>query len=288
MARRSLPAVSRSPVLGIDVSRFQGRIDWDRVAAATILNPVTRRQERVRFAFIRASGGGWIDANFAYNWREAKRVGILRGPYVAITAAAHEETAGGPIEDAAVYYDALRRALEAGGGYGPLDLEPMLDHEKGQADAPTDDESRLNVATVEAIADMIARGMGRRAGIYSGAYWEWEVPRDIQAKLSHLPLWSPDYRPINGFPWDLRVPTGWRKWYFRQFTSRGTIAGIPSSAGGHLDVNLYDGGMFALRLHAARSHLTGRNLIGGLLALSVLVVFLALMRPELILAVTRG
>ena len=58
-------------VYGIDVSRFQGDIDWDLVA-----------ESGVEFAFIQISRSLTdIDAKFAYNWRRAKETGILRGAY---------------------------------------------------------------------------------------------------------------------------------------------------------------------------------------------------------------
>lgn len=268
MSRTFKPAASKSPVLGIDVSRFQGTIDWDQVAAARIRNPVTGKDEKIRFAYIRASGNGYVDANFARNWREAKRVGILRGPYIGITAAAHTAAAGPPLADASVYYTWLKRAIEEGGGYGPTDLPPMLDHEKGQADAPTDAESRLNVAVVRGIADLIARDMGRTAGVYSGAYWQWEVPPDVQGALSRHPLWVPDYGPVTT-PWGARVPDGWSGFYIRQFTSQARIPGITANT---VDVNLYDGGLASLILFVARSHITAIPWWGYAAVLAVLGV----------------
>lgn len=67
----STPLLAGYSVHGIDVSAYQGRIDWPRVA-----------QQRVRFAFIKASEGGTMrDARFARNWREARAAGILSGAY---------------------------------------------------------------------------------------------------------------------------------------------------------------------------------------------------------------
>lgn len=61
----------RYEVLGIDVSRYQGVIDWDTVAATGH-----------RFAFFKASEGSQLrDPAFRVNWIEAKRVGIIRGAY---------------------------------------------------------------------------------------------------------------------------------------------------------------------------------------------------------------
>ncbi len=281
MSRTFKPAASKSPVLGIDVSRFQGTIDWDQVAAARFPNPVTGKSEKIRFAYIRASGNGYVDANFARNWREAKRVGILRGPYIGITASAHRADEGGPLADATVYYTWLARALAEGGGYNATDLPPMLDHEKGQSDAPTPAESRLNVAVVRGIADLIAREMGRTAGVYSGAYWQWEVPPDVQGALARHPLWVPDYTRSGGSqlaagaPWGAKVPDGWSGFYIRQIGSTYRIPGITANT---VDVNLYDGGLPSLILFVARSHITAIPWWGYAAILAVLgVVGFALM-----------
>lgn len=58
-------------VFGIDISRYQSRINWDTVA-----------RQGVNFAFVKATeGAGHQDTLFCHNWNEIKRVGIKRGAY---------------------------------------------------------------------------------------------------------------------------------------------------------------------------------------------------------------
>ena len=58
-------------VHGIDVSKYQGDIDWEQV-----------RDSGVAFAFIKATeGGDKTDAKFQYNWAAAKAAGVPRGAY---------------------------------------------------------------------------------------------------------------------------------------------------------------------------------------------------------------
>ena len=58
-------------VEGIDVSHFQGAIDWPTVEGADI-----------RFAYIKATQGTkWVDPRFAENWSGVARTGIRRGAY---------------------------------------------------------------------------------------------------------------------------------------------------------------------------------------------------------------
>src|SRR3990172_8312556 len=57
---------------GIDVSRHQGRIDWEQVGKAGL----------ALFAYARASmGATGRDERFAENWQGAKGAGLLRGAY---------------------------------------------------------------------------------------------------------------------------------------------------------------------------------------------------------------
>ena len=59
------------PRQGIDVSHYQGRIDWAALP-----------EQGVDFAYIKASEGGDLrDETFAANWAGARRAGIARGGY---------------------------------------------------------------------------------------------------------------------------------------------------------------------------------------------------------------
>ncbi|WP_258138064.1 glycoside hydrolase family 25 protein [Mucilaginibacter phenanthrenivorans] len=61
---------------GIDVSSYQGRIDWSLVKA------MQEDEVRVSFAFIKATEGVVIvDPYFQRNWREAPKAGVICGAY---------------------------------------------------------------------------------------------------------------------------------------------------------------------------------------------------------------
>jgi lysozyme len=58
-------------VHGVDVSRWQGEIDWERL-----------RSQGANFAYIKATDGGdHIDPMFTKNWAGAHRAGLRRGAY---------------------------------------------------------------------------------------------------------------------------------------------------------------------------------------------------------------
>lgn len=68
------PGVARAralPVQGIDVSRYQGRIDFNAARAAG-----------TRFVYMKATeGADYLDPNFRANWEAARRAGMPRGAY---------------------------------------------------------------------------------------------------------------------------------------------------------------------------------------------------------------
>ena len=66
-----VPDVSGYPVRGVDVSHYEGAIDWGRVKAAG-----------AAFAFLKATeGGDYVDDTFAANWSSAAAAGMPRGAY---------------------------------------------------------------------------------------------------------------------------------------------------------------------------------------------------------------
>lgn len=63
-------------VHGIDVSKYQDRVDWARVKKMNVGGI------HITFAFIKATEGTWIkDGLFDSNWENARRQGIIRGAY---------------------------------------------------------------------------------------------------------------------------------------------------------------------------------------------------------------
>jgi lysozyme len=61
---------------GIDVSYYQGKIDWKKVKA------MEEDDVKIRFVFIKATEGMFsVDPYFQRNWREAPKAGITCGAY---------------------------------------------------------------------------------------------------------------------------------------------------------------------------------------------------------------
>ncbi|HPD22954.1 MAG TPA: glycoside hydrolase family 25 protein [Bacteroidales bacterium] len=59
-------------IFGLDVSQYQKKINWSKVA----------EEENLKFVFIRATAGkDFVDKKFNYNWKESKKNKIIRGAY---------------------------------------------------------------------------------------------------------------------------------------------------------------------------------------------------------------
>lgn len=66
------PDLSKFPVQGIDISRYQGDINWE----------VLSKEDHVQFAFIKATEGStYQDDLFTQNWEEAEKAGVFVGAY---------------------------------------------------------------------------------------------------------------------------------------------------------------------------------------------------------------
>lgn len=190
-------------VFGIDVSYYQGTIDWDAVAA-----------DGVEFAFIRVSDGlGYPDSQFSANWQGAGDAGILRGVYQFFR---EDED---PIDQA----DYLLTQM---GDLGDGDLPPVIDVES------TDGQnSSTIVSNIQDWVDHVEAATGRTPIIYTGSYfWQDNVGSDA---FSSYPLWTAHYGVTCP-----NVATQWNEWTFWQYSSTESVNGIA----GNVDANWFNGG----------------------------------------------
>ena len=64
---------SEKYTFGLDVSKYQGSIKWDSVKQS---------HHPIKYVFIRSTmGDDRKDIKFKYNWKEVKRIGLIRGAY---------------------------------------------------------------------------------------------------------------------------------------------------------------------------------------------------------------
>lgn len=65
------PSMSKYPVRGVDVSSYQGTIDWSKLS-----------KQGISFAYIKATeGSSFHDDRFSYNWENAEKTNLRIGAY---------------------------------------------------------------------------------------------------------------------------------------------------------------------------------------------------------------
>ncbi|MDX2089895.1 MAG: GH25 family lysozyme [Kofleriaceae bacterium] len=195
---------SGAEVKGIDVSYYQGNIDWTKVAA-----------DGVKYAFIRVSDGlNYPDSKFATYWPQAKANGILRGAYQFFRPAQD------PIEQANLL-------LQRIGTQEPGDLPPVIDVEADGGLAP-----ETVAAKVKQWIDHVEAATGVKPIIYTGFYF-WRDEVGAPAFGADYPLWHAQYTTAD-CP---NIPPPWTSWAFWQFTDSGRVNGIA----GPVDTNRFNG-----------------------------------------------
>ena len=190
---------SKGYVYGIDVSRYQGDIDWAKVAASG-----------VKFALLRAgsqnSSGPYIDPYFEQNYANAKAAGIAVGAYIYTYA-----------ETEAEQNDEILTILPALEGK-TFEYPVFVDVE---------DKSLTGIGKA-ALTQLVKRYMdildqkGFVPGWYS--YTNYINSYLCPEVLADYPLWVADYRSSLGYTGDYHI------W---QYTSSGTVPGIS----GKVDLN---------------------------------------------------
>jgi lysozyme len=196
------------PVHGIDVSKYQGDIDWPRV-----------RTSGTAFAFVKATeGGDHLDDRFAENWSGAARAGVPRGAY-------HYFYFCRPAaEQAAWFITHVPRDIGA--------LPPVLDVEWNHRSrtCPLRPEAGAVRAEMRVFLQAVGRHYGKRPIIYTTVdfYQDnalWQI-RDYEFWL----------RSVAGHPSAVYPNQDWRFW---QYTGTGLVPGIAGEA----DINVFAGSL---------------------------------------------
>jgi lysozyme len=211
--------VTDYPIHGIDVSKYQGTIDWPAAARGG-----------VRFAWIKATeGGDRKDDRFEENWHGARAAGIPTGAY-------HFYYFCRPVEDQIAWFKThVPPAADA--------LPPVLDMEWNHL-SPT---CKLRPPAEKVRADMAAflaemeAFYGKRPIIYTTVDFHRDVLHGDA--LGHHVFWV---RSVASHP---REKYGGRRWTFWQYTATGSVPGVR----GKVDRNLFAGSEAEWRRFLAQS-----------------------------------
>ncbi|HWM90365.1 MAG TPA: glycoside hydrolase family 25 protein [Thermoanaerobaculia bacterium] len=187
-----MPTQGVQDIQGIDVSHFQGTVDWQQVAQAGIT-----------FVFAKATEGiTYVDPQFHANWAGINTAGLVRGAYHFFLAN----------DDAASQAHLFLATVQ----FSPGDLPPVLDVEVtgGASDA----QIWSGVATW---LQLVEQATGRQPILYTApGFWNSHEP---DLSLTRYPLWLADYasQPV--------LPKGWTSWLFWQHSQSGSVSGVTGS-----------------------------------------------------------
>ena len=186
---------------GVDVSKYQGNINWNQVKASG-----------VEFAIIRVGyrgyGSGALveDPTFRQNIRGATAAGLKVGLYFYSQAVNEAEAA----EEASM-------VLRLCSGYN-ISFPIYFDTEKVAGDTGRADNISRSQRTANAVTFCdIIRNAGYRAGVYSYASWFYNQLNI--ANLTQYSIWIAQYRDNLTFDYNYDI------W---QYTSSGQVPGIPA------------------------------------------------------------
>jgi lysozyme len=193
------------PVHGVDVSRWQGDIDWE-----------TLRTRGANFAFIKATDGGdHLDPMFKTNWRRAKEAGIKRGAYHFFYWC---RTAG---EQADWFIRNVPRDPDA--------LPPVIDVEWNGESSCKVKLSRARVQEkMQVFMEKIERHYGKRPIIYTAPDFYAD---NLEGAFQNYHFWL---RAVAEHPSKV-YPN--RKWLFWQYSGSGLSHGVE----GRIDLNVFRG-----------------------------------------------
>ncbi len=190
------PLPTNFAIHGIDVSKYQGEIDWDRV-----------KNSGVQFAWIKATeGGDNLDDKFARNWAAARAVGLPRGAYHFVYwCRSWQEQMAFLEQTVPVEADALPPVLD-------VELTPT---------SPTCKRTLYREPTLAEMRNMLEemeRHYGKKPVIYSTV--DFYAGILAGGALNDYPIWvrSTKYHPS--------VKYAGRRWHFWQYQSDGHIDGI--------------------------------------------------------------
>lgn len=192
-------------VHGVDVSRWQGNIDWERL-----------RSQGANFAYIKATDGGdHIDPMFKKNWRGARAAGLKTGAY-------HFFYWCRPASEQADWF--IRNVPRVEGA-----LPPVIDVEwNHQSRCRTRPSQERVLEKMQVFMDRLEAHYGQRPIIYTAPDFYAD---NLRGAFKNYPFWL---RAVAQHP--SKVYPG-RKWVFWQYSGSGLSHGVE----GRIDLNAFHG-----------------------------------------------
>ncbi|MFC7404132.1 GH25 family lysozyme [Georgenia alba] len=199
---------------GIDVSHWQGDVDWQSV-----------RDAGIEFAWIKATeADSYTDPQFADNYIEAHEAGVIRGAYHFARPAQSSGAAQ------ASFFASNGGAWSA----DDLTLPGVLDIEANPSGEQCYDMTQSQLRNwILDFHTTYKELTGRDAIIYtSPSFWR-DCTGGWDGMASRSPLWVANWIDADG----PNIPPGFSVWTAWQYTSTGSVAGVS----GDVDRNVFNG-----------------------------------------------
>jgi lysozyme len=200
------PSAEEYPVRGVDISFYQGEIDWSELA----------EDDHVTFAFIKATeGSSHQDERFLENWNAARSAGVYVGAYHFVSFESSGET------QAENFISLVPKQANS--------LPPVLDLELYSEETMANPPSRADVHEIlDAMMEKLEEYYGVKPILYTssnvyvkyllGSYWGYDI---WMSNTSCEPL---------------------IRWTFWQYSYEGYLPGFASEEI-PVDLNVYHGSM---------------------------------------------
>ena len=194
------------PVHGVDVSRWQGAINWTKLKA-----------QGANFVYIKSTeGDDHIDPSFMKNWNGAAKSGLLRGAY-------HFFYWCSPAEAQAKWF--IRNVPKVKGALPPvIDVEWNHDSRTCKTQPPR----QKVLAKMQLFMDMLEAHYGQRPVIYTAPDF---YDDNLKGAFENHPFWL---RAVAEHP--AAVYPG-RDFLFWQYSGTGLASGVDN----HIDLNAFNG-----------------------------------------------
>ena len=195
---------------GIDISRYQGNINWNRLHNALI------DTYPVRFIFIKSTeGDSYMDPNFRSNFFEAKENGFLRGVY-------HYWSNNVQPRRQAYFFLAMVKLL-------PGDFPPILDVENKPKDMTIQDFQQNILTWLHIVEDRYHV----KPILYT--YYKFKQQYLSDQRFDDYPYWIAHY-----YVSQMEYKGEWKIW---QHTDAGRLPGIK----GYVDLDIYNGSYYDMQ-----------------------------------------
>jgi GH25 family lysozyme M1 (1,4-beta-N-acetylmuramidase) len=221
-----LSAPALAVVQGIDVSRYQGTINWNLTKISG-----------VKFAFCKATEGvDYVDPNFTTYMAGAIAAGIPIGPYHFGRVNSGETIPTDAIDEANDFVDAIQDYYNGPG----LILRPVLDLENLPDDPVTPSIKGYTSKWVRDFCNTVQNRLGFAPIVYTGGNIAQSY---LEPDIANYDLWFA--KPTSTNTYAVAVPPTatnigiWSDWEFWQWSWVGQIIGIS----GDVDRDVFDGTM---------------------------------------------